>query len=190
MVTTHDEELYHRLKLYRNNGIERNPKYLEGSPELWYYEVKDITDNHNFTEFQAALGRSQLHRLDLLIRRRHEIMCLYQEKFKEHPHIKLLTPEFDETIAFHLCVVLIDFATLRISRNELMQRLLEKNIGTQVHYIPLYRHPYFVKKYGEVHDYFPAMEKYYSQALSLPLYFGLKDEEVHYVIDTLISLIR
>ena len=190
MVTTHDEELWHRLKLFRNNGIERDPKYLEGSPDLWYYEVKDITDNHNFTEFQAALGRSQLQRLDLFIRRRQEIMRLYQEKFKAHRRIKLLTPEFDASIAYHLCVALIDFTALKISQNELMQRLLEKNIGTQVHYIPLYRHPCFVRKYGEVHAYFPAMEKYYSQALSLPLYYGLKDEEVHYVIDTLTSLIH
>ncbi len=185
MVTTNDAELWHRLKLYRNNGIERDPRYLEGSPDLWYYEVQAITDNHNFTEFQAALGRSQLQRLDMLVTRRREIMRLYQEQFKKLPHVRLLTPEPDPSIAYHLCVALIDFAKLKISRQALMQQLLQKNIGTQVHYIPLYRHPYLVKKYGEVHDYFPAMEKYYAQALSLPLFYGLQDEDVHHVIDTL-----
>jgi perosamine synthetase len=189
MVTTNDEELWHRIKLFRNNGIERDPKHLQGSPDLWYYEVKEITDNHNFTEFQAALGRSQLSRIDTFSHRRHQLMQLYRDKLRNHPHIRLMTPEFDESTAFHLCVALINFSSIKLSRNELMQRLLEKNIGTQVHYIPLYRHPCFVKKYGEVHSYFPNMEKYYSQALSLPLYFGLSDDEVEYVVNTLTSLI-
>jgi dTDP-4-amino-4,6-dideoxygalactose transaminase len=190
MVTTNDEKLWHRLKLFRNNGIERDPKYLEGAPPPWYYEVRDITDNHNFTEFQAALGRSQFKRLEQFVSRRLELMKLYRDKLRHHPHIKLLTSEFNDSIAFHLCVVLIDFPSLGITRNELMQGLLAKNIGTQMHYIPLYRHPYFVKKYGEIHDYFPAMEEYYAKAISLPLYFGLTHDDVERVVSNLDSIIK
>ena len=187
MVTTNDPEMCHRLKLFRNNGIERDPVYLKGTPPLWYYEVRDISDNHNFTEFQAALGRSQLKRLDKFVRRRLEIMRRYQERLRDHPHIKLLTPEFDDTVAFHLCVVLIDFQALRITRNELMQKLLAKNIGTQVHYIPLYRHPYFETRYGEVHHCFPKMEEYYAKTLSLPLYYDLTDGDVDHILKTLLN---
>ncbi len=190
MVTTNDEELWHRLKLFRNNGIERDPKYLEGLPPLWYYEVRDITDNHNFTEFQAALGRSQFKRLEQFSKRRLELMKLYSDKLRPHPYIKLLTPEFKDSIAFHLCVALIDFSSFGITRNEFMRALLAKNIGTQVHYIPLYRHPYFVKKYGETKDCFPAMEEYYSKAISLPLYFGLNNEDIERVVSTLVEVLH
>ena len=136
MVTTNDEGLFHQLKLFRNNGIERDPKYLQGEPLPWYYEVHDITDNHNITEFQAALGRSQLKRLSQFAAKRLDLMKVYKEKLRDWPHIKLLTPAFDESTVFHLCVALIDFAALKTTRAEVMKKLLDKNIGTQVHYIP------------------------------------------------------
>jgi UDP-4-amino-4,6-dideoxy-L-N-acetyl-beta-L-altrosamine transaminase len=185
MVTTNDEELYRRLKLYRNNGIERDPKHLQQESQPWYYEIQEISDNHNFTEFQAALGRSQLKRIDAFISKRLELMRAYKQKLADNEHIRLLTPEIDLRTCYHLCVVQIDFEALNISRAELMKKLLESQIGTQVHYIPLYRHPYFVRKYGDVSEYFPHTEKYYSQALTLPLYYDLTVEDVERVIHSL-----
>jgi UDP-4-amino-4,6-dideoxy-N-acetyl-beta-L-altrosamine transaminase len=185
MVTTNDEELHHRLKLYRNNGIEREAKYLLGEPLPWYYEVHDISGNYNFTEFQAALGRSQLKRISKFIAKRAEGMEIYRDKLQRIPNIRLLTPSFDESVAFHLCVARIDFKKCTISRSELIKKLLAKNIGLQVHYIPLYRHPYLVKKYGETQDYFPKMESYYSEALSLPLYYDLTHQDIDRVVKSL-----
>lgn len=185
MVTTNEEEFCHRLKLYRNNGIERDPKYLEGESSPWYYEVKDITDNHNFTEFQAALGRSQMSRLNQFIARRFDLMEAYKARLNDWMDVALLTPEFDRSIAFHLCVVKIKFDSFKTTRTDVMKKLLSSHIGTQVHYIPLYRHPYFVKKYGEVHEYFPKMEEYYSRTLTLPLYYDLTLDNIDFVVKTL-----
>lgn len=179
MVTTNGEKFYERLKLYRNNGMVKDLN----SP--WMYDVVDITDNHNFTEFQAALGASQLTRLSQFVSKRMELMQAYRKNLSGWEHVSLLTPEFDQSIAFHLCVVRINFAALGTTRAEVMNKLSAQNIGTQVHYIPLYRHPYFVRRFGDVEAYFPKMEEYYAQALSLPLYYDLSLEQVDYVVESL-----
>lgn len=185
MVTTNNPDYYHRLKLYRNNGIEKDQPYLEGESSPWYYEVKELTDNHNFTEFQAALGCSQFSRLNQFIDKRLKLMKAYRESLSGWENVSLLTPEFDQSIAFHLSVVKVNFNAFKTTRAEVMNKLLSKNIGTQVHYIPLYKHPVFVKKYGEVSPFFPKMEEYYSQALSLPLYYDLTVENVVNVVEAL-----
>jgi dTDP-4-amino-4,6-dideoxygalactose transaminase len=185
MVTTNEEELYRLLKLYRNNGIERDPNYLEKQNLPWYYEVKSITDNHNFTEFQAALGLSQLNRLDQFVSRRLELMEAYRERLSGWENVSLLTPNFDSSIAFHLCAVKINFRSLKRTRLDVMNKMLSHQIGTQVHYIPLYSHPCFLEKYGDVHEYFPKMEEYYSKALSLPLYYDLTIDNIDFVLDSL-----
>lgn len=190
MVTTNDENFYQRLRLFRNNGIERDPKYLEGEPAPWYYEVLDITGNYNFTEFQAALGLSQMARLEAFVEKRRELMRLYRNLLRDIPYIHLFSEEYDVHTAYHLCVVQIDFAAYKTTRAAVMDKLFEKNIGTQVHYIPLYRHPYFRKVCGEISEYFPQTESYYSQALSLPLYYDLRPEDVERVVSTLKKVLR
>jgi UDP-4-amino-4,6-dideoxy-L-N-acetyl-beta-L-altrosamine transaminase len=178
LVTTNDAELYHRLVLFRNNGIEREEPYLEGIPASWYYEVQAISGNYNFTDMQAALGLSQLQRLNEFIEKRRSLVRLYRTLLAGTESIKLFSEQFDEKTAFHLFVVQVDFKALHLTREEVMQKLKKKGIGTQVHYIPLYRHPFFKHHYGEIEESFPEMESYYSQALSLPLYYDLKEEEI------------
>lgn len=185
MVTTNDEELYRRLKRFRNNGIENDPQYLEEKSAPWYYEVNDLTGNFNFTEFQAALGLSQLSRLDQFIEKRRQLMNFYRSLLKDIPHLQLLQEDQDSYTAYHLCVVQIDFDAFKTTRAKVMNKLREKNIGTQVHYIPLYRHPYFKKVCGDIIDYFPQTEAYYSQALSLPLYSSLEIQDVKRVVKEL-----
>lgn len=190
IVTTNSEELCHRLKLYRNNGIERDPKYLEGEPAPWYYEVQTLSNNYNFTEMQAALGRSQLSRIDAFISKRRALMKLYREKLKDTQHVTLLSDAYDDHVAFHLCVAHIDFEALGKTRQQVMQQLLKEGIGTQVHYIPLYRHPVLRQACGDITSYFPQMEWHYAQALSLPLYYDLTQEDVDRVIETLLSFLK
>ena len=179
MVTTNSEEYFRKLTLFRNNCIGR-----ENSSAPWYYEVVDFSNNFNFTEFQAALGSSQLKRIEAFISKRRALMKAYREKLKHLAHVQLFTPDYDEHTAFHLCVVQIDYKAYAITRQELMTKLKERGIGTQVHYIPLYRHPCF-KKMGDISSYFPQMESYYEKALSLPLYFDLTMEEVDRVVQAL-----
>jgi UDP-4-amino-4,6-dideoxy-N-acetyl-beta-L-altrosamine transaminase len=181
MVTTNHPKYYERLLHYRNNGILKNPNH----PEPWYYEVQDITGNFNFTEMQAALGLSQFKRLDSFIVKRRELMARYREKLKDHPHVRFFTGDFDAQTAYHLCVVQIDFEACNTNRAALMQKLQECGIGTQVHYIPLYRHPLFAKRSGDISPFFPQMEAYYASALSLPLYFDLTLDDVDHVVKML-----
>ncbi len=185
MVTTQSAELCHRLKLFRNNGIERDPHYLEGEAAPWYYEVQALTNNFNFTEGQAALGRSQLRRLNTFVSKRRALMQTYRRQLQAVPHVALLTAAFDEHVAFHLCVAQIDFAACGTTRSAVMEALKQKGIGTQVHYIPLYRHPYFKKGPVELTDYFPQTEGYYAQALSLPLFYDMTEDDVSRVVAAL-----
>lgn len=188
MVTTNDPELYHRLLCYRNNCIVRNPQFFQSEESSWYegfYEAVDIGGNYNFTDFQAALGISQLQKLDRFVEKRRKLTKVYRHLLKDMPNMLLFTDAFDESVAFHLFVAQIDFAAYNTTRASLMQQLKEKGIGTQLHYIPVYKHPFFVNKCGDISSYFPRMEEYYSQALTLPLYYNLEEGDVEYICNTL-----
>jgi UDP-4-amino-4,6-dideoxy-L-N-acetyl-beta-L-altrosamine transaminase len=190
MVTTNDEKLYHRLQLFRDNGIERWAPFLKKPSALGYYEVQAVTGNFNFTSFQAALGLSQFSRLEEFIAKRHSLVKHYRQLLKGMEHIRLLADDFDDHTAFHLFVVQIDFASYKTSRDQVMRTLKERGVGTQVHYIPLYRHPALQIPDDEYHLTFPAMETYYSQTLTLPLYFDLTIEEVEKVCRELKNVLK
>ncbi|MEI8366583.1 MAG: DegT/DnrJ/EryC1/StrS family aminotransferase [Parachlamydiaceae bacterium] len=190
MVTTNDERLYHRLRLYRNNGIENDPAHLKREALPGYYEVNFLSGNYNVTDIQAALGLSQFKRLDQFIAKRQLLMNRYHEKLAGMEHIRLFSPEKELSVAYHLCVAQIDFSAFKTTKKNVMEKLKERNIGTQVHYIPLYRHPFFTDHYGEIEEYFPAMEKYYAEALTLPLYYELTEADVDHVVATLLRTLK
>ncbi len=178
MVTTNNTEYYERLKLYRNNGFVKKPSDC-------FYEVQEISGNFNITEMQAALGLSQFKRLDKFIAKRRELMGIYREKFKHLPFIRLLTADYDAQTAFHLCVVQIDFEACKTTREDVIQKLKDKGIGTQVHYIPMYRHPLLAKRIGDISPFFPETEAYYASALSIPLYYDLTANDIDRVVKAL-----
>lgn len=190
MVTTNDPELCHLLKRFRNNGIEREESYLEEKPLPWYYEAQNLSSNYNFTEFQAALGLSQLERLDSFILKRRKLVAHYRKLLKGVPNITLFSDQQDSHTAFHLFVVQIDFQAYRTNRESVMEALRAEGIGTQVHYIPIYRHPYFRRLCGDLTPYFPKMESYYAKALSLPLYYDLTFDQVEKVVSTLLKILK
>lgn len=185
MVTTNDPEIWHRLKMGRGNGIERDPTLMSEHPYPGYYEVEFISGNYNFTEIQAALGLSQMKRLPQFIQKRGELMDLYRKRLSRFEHVRLFSPDERTSVAYHLCVAQIDFSAYKTTRRKVMEGLFEMGIGTQVHYIPLYRHPFLKRRMGDITDYFPEMETYYAQALSLPLYYDLDEEGVDRVVSAL-----
>jgi UDP-4-amino-4,6-dideoxy-L-N-acetyl-beta-L-altrosamine transaminase len=190
-VTTNDEGLYHQLRRFRNNGIERQIARLEDkTPMPWYYEVQAATGNYNLTDFQAALALSQLKRLDLFASKRRALVRRYRQRLKGQPRIKLFSAEDDERMAPHLFVVQIDFAACGTTRVQVMDKLEAAGIGTQVHYIPIYRHPVMRRMMGELAEYFPVMEGYYECALSLPLFYDLQLEEVDGICDLLLKILH
>lgn len=186
MVTTPHEEMARRLRKFRNNGIERDPQFLHlPNQGPWYYEAQDLSNNFHLTEFQAALGLSQLERLDSFIRRRRELVRKYRERLQDLEGVILFSADADPRTAYHLFVVQVDFAAKKTSRTRVMEQLMEKGVGAQVHYIPLYRHPVFSQRMGDLSHYFPQMEAYFAQALSLPIYYELKDSELDLVCEAL-----
>jgi UDP-4-amino-4,6-dideoxy-L-N-acetyl-beta-L-altrosamine transaminase len=182
-VTTNDDELYHRLLCFRNSGMERQAPYIEGNPAPWYYEVPEIAANCHMNELQAALGLSQLKRLDQFISKRQKLVSRYRKRLAGCTGIRLFNEAFDKKSAYHLMVVQIDFERVKLSRTAIMEELLNRGIGTQYHYIPLYRHPVVKKSVGEISSDFPEMERYYQQGLSLPLFFELEESDVDFICD-------
>lgn len=190
MVMTNDEDLCHHLRLIRNNGIERDPNYLQQEPAPWYYEIAELSGNYNFTEMQGALGLSQLKRLDKFVAKRKKLITAYRERLSGFEHVRMFNSAYDSIAAYHLCVVQIDFEAYKTTRTQVMKALMDKGIGTQVHYIPVYRMPIFSRTQSELEAFFPETEAYYSQALSLPLYYDLSVEDVDRVVRTLKEILK
>ena len=191
-ILTNNEAFARKLRRLRSHGIERDASHFVGDdafegnhPKPWYYEQVELGFNYRLTDIQAALGLSQLSRLDGFVARRREIAARYDEAFSEVPEIQRPQsfPEQRARSAHHLYILLFDFKSLMVSRSELMQKLREYEIGTQVHYIPIYRLPYYASLGPFNCSVFPGAEDYYRLCLSIPIHPGLTDEEVDYVSD-------
>lgn len=174
MITTNSEELYDKLNLYRSHGITKNPELLHENHGGWYYEMQELGYNYRLTDFQAALGLSQLSRADAGLARRQEIAAHYDKAFADS---RVATPFRSDDIlhAFHLYVIKTD------DRLGLYNHLREHNIFAQVHYIPVHLQPYYREMEWKKGD-MPMAEAYYDRCLSLPMYPTLTDEEQEYVI--------
>lgn len=181
-VTTNSKELYEKLSLYRTHGITKDPEKLEKCDGGWYYEMQELGYNYRITDFQAALGVSQLKRLPWSIERRNEIARRYNEAF-EGSVIKTPYVAGNVTHAYHLYVIQLD------KRKELYDYLRTQNIFAQVLYVPAHTMPYY-KSLGWKEDDCPAAESYYSQCLALPMFPTLTDEEQAYVIDKVLEFLK
>jgi dTDP-4-amino-4,6-dideoxygalactose transaminase len=176
-VLTRDPELDRRLRLFRSHGITREPALLEADPGPWHYEQQELGFNYRLTDLQCALGLSQLERLPERIRRRTELAGLYDRAFADRPELVRPPRAEGAASAWHLYVVQADFEGRGTTRAAVMERLASKGIGTQVHYIPVYRQPYYRRRWGDRRAEFPAAERYFERALSLPLHPSMSDDD-------------
>ena len=181
-VTTNDENLYERLKRFRNHGMKH-----DASQGVWFYEMSELGYNYRLSDIQAALARNQLKKLPASLKRRHEIANEYQERIEEIFGELVRPVDIRSNVyhAYHLYPVSISFELLNITRDQVMRRLREEGIGTQVNYIPVHTQPYYQKRYGTNFGDFPNAEKYYAEALSLPMYAGLPPNGVQRVVQAL-----
>ncbi len=176
-IMTNDEAYYEKLLQLRNHGIVKTPDMAP-----WEYEMRALGYNYRITDLQCALGLSQLKKLDTLLAKRRAIAKRYHESF-EGTKIEPLYP-YDAGSAYHLFVVQVDYPDKR----ELFEKLLARGVGVQLHYMPINRQPYYrVLGYGG--ERIPVMDRYYHEALSLPIYPLLGEEEQEYVIETLREVI-
>lgn len=176
MATTNSPELYRKLCHYRTHGITKDPGLLHRNDGGWYYEMQDLGFNYRLTDFQAALGISQLARADKGLERRQEIAGRYDEAFRDIPSIKIPKRADDIYHAFHLYVIQVP------DRKGLYDHLHENGVYAQVHYVPLHLMPYYQEQ-GNKEGELPVVEEYYKHCLSLPMFPTLTDEEQEYVIE-------
>lgn len=182
MITTNDENLYRKLLLLRTHGITKDPTLLRENHGGWYYEMQTLGFNYRITDFQAALGSSQLKRADHGLQKRKEIAKRYFEAFKNIPGI-LSQSGVHEGHAYHLYIIQVD------RRKELYDYLKSKKIFCQVHYIPVHTLPYYRElDYSKVK--LPRAEEYYKHCLSLPIYPTLTNKEQEFVIAQIIEFLN
>jgi len=181
-ITTNSKEIYEKLLTLRTHGMV---KTAEMKP--WEYEMRELGFNYRITDIQCALGLSQLKKLDRFINRRIEIAKKYDGAFKNTFVKPLYT--YDGKSSYHLYVVQVDFSQKGVSKVDLFNKLREKNIGIQLHYIPINKQPYYMKLgYGDEHT--PVMDRYYDECFSLPMYPKMTDEEQAYVIKSLFEVLN
>ena len=166
----------------RTHGITKDPDLLHENHGGWYYEMQELGYNYRLTDFQAALGVSQLSRAAEGLERRREIATKYEAAFKGNDKV-VSQSGVVEGHAYHLYVIQVE------NRLELYNHLRSNNIFAQVHYIPLHTMPYY-KTLGWKEGDMPAAEKYYAQCLSLPMYPTLTEQEQDFVIETIINFLK
>ncbi|MCD6579026.1 UDP-4-amino-4,6-dideoxy-N-acetyl-beta-L-altrosamine transaminase [bacterium] len=191
MITTNNKEYYGRLKLFRTHGITKDKDKLLNYDGPWYYEMQELGYNYRLTDFQCALGLSQLKKIDRIIQRRKEIVQKYNYEFKDMPEIKIpqINP-VDSNPAWHIYMIQLSLERLKVERREIFEALRAENIGVNVHYIPVHLQPYYQKRFGYHLGDFPRAENYYSRAITLPVFPKMSDRDVDDVIKAVKKIIN
>ena len=183
-VITNNKKFANKIKLLRSHGNIRDIDWndiTERGP--WYYEANLIGYNYRITDFQAALGISQLKRLSFQNKYKYGLAQIYNKLLKDIKYIKLPVikdEKYDQ--AWHLYSIALNFNGIGKSRNEIMKKLIEKGIGTQVHYIPLYKQPIYKSNSNKK---YPGAEAYFGSTLSLPMYSSLLEKDIEYIVKSL-----
>ena len=181
-ILTNDHSFYEQMKLFRTHCITRDKARMEhGQAGPWYYEQVDLGFNYRLTDFQAALVSSQLDKLDRFAARRKEIVCQYNEAFSKEAGLIVQKELPRADTVWHLYILQFEPERLKASRKEIFDALAAENVVPNVHYIPVYYHPYY-QKLGYKKGLCPAAEQLYERILSLPLYYGMSDGDVKSVI--------
>jgi len=189
MITTDHEGFAERMRLFRNHGIttDHHQRDLLGS---WTYEMIDLGFNYRITDFQCALGLSQLNKLPLSLQKRTEIARKYDSAFGLLDGVSPLGKNPEITHAYHLYVIKLTPDIVLRSREEIFHELRNRGIGVNVHYIPVHLHPYYQKQWGTRPGDCPRAEAAYEQILSLPMYPGLTEDEVALVIEQICCVLK
>lgn len=189
MVLTNDKDLYEKLVLYRSHGITRDPKLMTGIADgPWYYQQIDLGFNYRMTDMQAALGYSQMQKVDEFVSKRRYLVKRYNELLKNINGIQLPDQNEDTKSSWHLYVVRVDFSKISKTKNQIFAKMKEKGICLNLHYIPVHTQPYY-ENLGFKGGDFPNSEKYYEEAFTLPLYYSLTDEQQDHIVKSLVEVL-
>ena len=190
MLCTDDEEIAKRCSVMRLHGINSDAWKRYTNEGSWYYEVIAPGFKYNFTDIQAALGIAQLKKIDFMLEERKKIFREYNSLLGQNDLIKLYEYKKDRKPSYHLYPILLELDRLRISRSQFIDELKKNGIGTSVHFIPLYRHPYYRDTFKLSEKDFPVSEYLYPRIITLPIWPGMAEEQVERVADTINNLTR
>ena len=182
MITTENAELAAKMRSFRTHGITTDHKLRE-EQGTWFYEMVDLGYNYRITDFQCALGMSQLQNLPSRVRRRQDIAKRYHKAFSSLDAVRPVSVREDVSHAYHLFVIRLDLNLLKVNRAEIFQALRAEGIGVHVHYIPVHLHPYYQNNFGTYRGQCPVAERSYEEILTLPLYPMMNDVDVDNVIE-------
>lgn len=181
MITTDDPKLAQRMRVFRNHGITTDHRQREQQGS-WFYEMIDLGYNYRLTDIQCALGISQLRKLSEWVKRRQEIARCYDQAFAEIPAVEPLEVRKDVSHAYHIYVIRLDLTQLRVTRTTVFSALRAEGIGVNVHYIPVYLHPFYRERFGTGPGLCPVAEAAYEQLITLPVFPEMTDDDANDVI--------
>lgn len=188
-VLTNNRTLADKMSLLRSHGITRDPDQMDGeSHGAWYYQQIDLGYNYRMTELQAALGVTQMVRLEQFVSARHSLAKRYDFLLRDLPVV--LPFQLEETYSgLHLYAIRLELDKISRSHRQVFEALRDNGVGVNLHYIPVHTQPYYQKKGFKLGD-FPESEQYYREAISLPMFHGMTEEQQNYVVATLINILE
>jgi len=189
-MLTGTPDFVEKCRIISLHGMSRDAWNRYSKEGSWYYEVLLPGFKYNMTDIQASLGLVQLEKLESFQLRRAEIVAKYNQEFKNYDAMEVPVAKAEVEHAWHLYVLKLNLEALRINRNQFIEELKVRNIGTSVHFIPIHLHPYYRDKYGYKPEDFPVAFNNYQRILSLPLHAGLSDNDVQDVIAAVVEIVK
>jgi len=190
MICTGNDEIADRCKVMRLHGISHDPWNRYTDEGSWYYEVISAGYKYNFTDIQAALGIAQLKKLNTMLEMRKEIAAKYDEAFKDCELLEIPARLSDRESSYHLYSIRLNLEKIKINRAQFINELKNAGVGSSVHFIPLYRHPFYRDNYYPELKNFPVSEESYPRLVSLPIFPGMTTEQTDYVCDRVLTILN
>ncbi len=190
MITTADDALAEKIAVASLHGMNKDAWKRYDKSGSWYYEIHDLGFKYNLSDVHAAIGLAQLRRADDFLRRRTEIATRYNQAFRNCEVLQTPYAEAGIDHAWHLYVLRLKPDLMRIGRNQFVETLRDRGVGTSVHCIPLHTMHYYQRAYGYRNGDFPVAEDIYNRCFSLPIYASMTDDDIHYVIETVLSIAK